>query len=100
MNGVAERSYRAVLFDLDGTLLDSAELIVTSFVETYRTLVGPTLDREETLRNWSWPVRAKFHALAPDRADELSQAYLRRYLELHDRHARLFPGVTDVLAEL
>jgi pyrophosphatase PpaX len=92
--------YRAVLFDLDGTLLDSADLIVTSFVDTCRVLLGRTLDREETLRTWSWPVRAKFQALAPGRADELTREYLRRYLELHDRRARLFPGVPDVLTAL
>jgi pyrophosphatase PpaX len=94
------RRYEAVLFDLDGTLLDSADLIVTAFVDTCRTVLGRTVDREETLRTWSWPVRARFATFAPDRADEATRAYLHRYLELHDRHARLFPGVADVLDAL
>ena len=99
MSGPA-RNYRAVLFDLDQTLLDSADLIVTAFMDTCRTLLRRTLDREETLRTWAWPVRARFHELAPDRADELTQEYLRRYLAEHDRRARLFPGVPDVLDTL
>lgn len=99
MSGAA-RNYRAVLFDLDQTLLDSADLIVTAFMDTCRTLLGRTFDRDETLRTWAWPVRARFHELAPDRADELTQEYLRRYLAEHDRRARLFPGVPDVLDAL
>jgi len=92
--------YRAVLFDLDGTLLDSAELIVTAFADTCQTVLGRTVDREETLRTWSWPVRARFATLSPELADDATQAYLRRYLELHDRTARLFPGVPEVLEAL
>ena len=33
----AERPLRIVLFDLDGTLIDSTELIVESYAHTYRT---------------------------------------------------------------
>jgi len=100
LSAAPAREYRAVLFDLDQTLLDSADLIVTAFVDTCRTLLGRTLDREETLRSWSWPVRARFHELAPGRADELTREYLRRYLAEHDRRARLFPGVPAVLDAL
>jgi pyrophosphatase PpaX len=94
------RTCRAVLFDLDQTLLDSADLVVTAFVDTCRALLGRTLDPEETLRSWSWPVRARFERLAPGRGDELTHEYLRRYLEDHDRRARLFPGVPEVLDAL
>jgi pyrophosphatase PpaX len=91
---------RAVLFDLDGTLLDSAELIIAAFQETCRHLLGRDVDRDAILREWARPIRDRFRALAPECAETLSQDYLRRYLALHDRYARLFPGVAETLDTL
>ncbi len=89
-----------VLFDLDGTLLDSAELIMTAFEATVQANLHQTIDRAEILGMWSRPIRERFHALAPDRDEMLAQDYLRRYLALHDRYARLFPGIPRVLETL
>lgn len=94
------RRYRAVLFDLDGTLLDSAELIMTAFEDTVQANLHQTIDRAEILGMWSRPIRERIHALAPDRDEKLAQDYLRRYLALHDQYARLFPGIPDVLETL
>jgi pyrophosphatase PpaX len=91
---------RAVLFDLDGTLLDSAELIITAFQDTCRHILHREIDRDTILREWARPIRERFHALAPDQDEALSQEYLRRYLALHGQRARLFPGVTDTLDAL
>jgi pyrophosphatase PpaX len=91
---------RAVLFDLDGTLLDSAELIMTAFEATVQANLHQTIDRAEILGMWSRPIRERFHALAPDRDEMLAQDYLRRYLALHDQYARLFPGIPLVLETL
>ena len=96
----AARRPAAILFDLDGTLLDSAELILTAFQGTCRHLLGRDVDRETILREWARPIRERFHALAPDRDEELSRDYLRRYVALHDRYARLFPGVARTLQAL
>jgi pyrophosphatase PpaX len=94
------RRYGAVLFDLDGTLIDSAELIMTAFEATVQANLHRTIDRTAILGMWSRPIRERFRALAPDRDEVLAQDYLRRYLALHDRYARLFPGVADVLEAL
>ncbi len=98
--GVRGRRSAAILFDLDGTLLDSAELIVTAFQETCRSLLHRDVDRATILRDWARPIRERFHALAPDRDEALSREYLRRYLALHDRLARLFCGVPSLLRAL
>jgi pyrophosphatase PpaX len=92
--------YHAILFDLDGTLLDSADLIMEAFRATVRAHLRQEIGREEMLGMWSRPIRERFHALAPDQDEELAQDYLRRYLALHDRYARLFPGIPEVLQAL
>lgn len=89
-----------MLFDLDGTLLDSAELIMTAFEATVRANLNQAIGRTEMLGMWSRPIRERFHALAPDRDEMLAQDYLRRYLALHDQYARLFPGIPLVLETL
>jgi len=94
------RRLAAVLFDMDGTLLDSAELIIVAFRQTCRELLGRDVDRATVLREWARPIRQRFHSLAPDRDQELAQEYSRRYLAMHDRYARLFPGVSRALQAL
>ncbi len=98
--GAPGRRLAAILFDLDGTLLDSAELIITAFQETCRSRLHRDIDRATILRDWARPIRERFHALAPGRDEELSRDYLRRYLALHDRLARLFCGVPALLRAL
>jgi len=92
--------YRAVFLDLDGTLLDSADLIMTAFEATVRENLQLSVDRAEILSMWSRPIRERFRILAPGRDEMLAQDYIRRYLALHDARARLFPGIPDVLETL
>lgn len=89
-----------VLFDLDGTVIDTGPLIAESFRHAVRTVLGKTIDDEEMLAYvGGWSLREQMCRLAPDRARELVEAY-RAYNE--PRHAGLefCAGMHELLVEL
>ena len=91
---------RTVLFDLDGTLIDSHRLIIASFRHACRQVLGHDVTDENAQVRWGQPLAVRFAAVAPDRVPALLDAYA----EYYDRHERtlasVFPGVPELLAAL
>jgi pyrophosphatase PpaX len=90
----------AILFDFDGTVIDSGPLIVESFRHAVRTVLGKSIADEEMLAFvGGWSLHEQMARLAPDREDELVEAY-RAHNE--PRHANLgfCPGMGELLARL
>lgn len=76
--------YRTVLFDLDGTLVDSAAMILASFRHATRTVLRREIPDHELLAAVGGPgLRAQMEALAPDRVDELIDVYSEHNVGLH-----------------
>jgi pyrophosphatase PpaX len=92
----------AVLFDMDGTILDSIELIVESAVHAFAGRPGPAPTRAEWQALIGTPLDRMLRPWAIDDADlEFLRARYRRFqVENHDRLVRLYPGVEAVLREL
>ncbi len=90
-----------VVFDLDGTLVDSLEEILASFRYVLAAAGLPVPD-EARLRGWvGLPLRDTFLKLAPPEAvDDLVAAYRRHYLARLGERSRPYPGVPERLAEL
>jgi pyrophosphatase PpaX len=90
----------SVLFDLDGTLIDSVELIVRSFGHATTTHLGRVLDRTAIVRTIGLPLERTMEELAPGRGAALVATY-REYMRAHhDTLVGLFPGVAELLAAL
>ncbi|WP_461480856.1 HAD family hydrolase [Porticoccus sp.] len=101
----AHPKYRAVLFDLDGTLLDTAPDFLTC---TNRLLAskGMPLLTEDRIRRLvthgsAGIVRGVF-SLEQDHPDfePIRQQLLALYFENLAEHTRPFPGIVELLAEL
>ena len=93
-------SLQAVIFDLDGTLIDTVDLIRVSFRYATQTVLGEALPDEVTMANVGQPLATQFADMAPDHAGELLRVYREFNCAHHDDLARAYPGTLDTLAEL
>lgn len=93
---------KTYLFDLDGTLLDSIDLILTSFHHTSREHLGIEHSDAYWLEGIGTTLRAQLSRMA--RSDEELEAMLDTYrtfnLDKHDAMAKPFAGVVDVVKRL
>lgn len=92
---------RAVLFDLDGTLLDSAPDLVAAlnWVRATEGLGPVAIDsvRTHCSRGAAGLLSAGMPPADPARFDAWKTAFLERYAANSFAESRLFAGVTDVL---
>lgn len=92
---------KGVLFDLDGTLLNTNDLIIKSFQETFKhyypqrafTLqeiidcIGPTLEQ----------TAMKYY---PQNIEEMVQMYRYHYVIHHDELITIYPGIEEMIKSL
>jgi pyrophosphatase PpaX len=92
--------FPVVLFDLDGTLIDSGEMIVASFQHAARTVLGRDVPEERIRAAVGGPgLLEQMRALDASRVDELVATYRRHNEPLH-AELQACEGVDDVLARL
>jgi pyrophosphatase PpaX len=92
--------FPVVLFDLDGTVVDSGGIILASMRHATRTVLAREYTDAELMAKVGGPgLEAQMLALAPDRVDELVRVYRAHNEPLHET-LEAFPGIGGVLAQL
>ena len=91
---------KAVLFDFDGTVVDTTELIHQSMRRATGEILGRTPSREVLLANVGLPLPRQMELLDPERAEELLESYRLHNEELHENLIEAFPNVETSLARL
>ena len=89
-----------VLFDLDGTVVDTGGIILASMRHATREVLGREYSDHDLMKAVGGPgLAAQMEALSPAHVDELVTVYRAHNLPLHEEVAA-FDGVEDVLLRL
>jgi pyrophosphatase PpaX len=90
------------LFDLDGTLIDSVELIRRSYVHTLRVHRGQEAPHDFWLQGLGRPLRWQFAHFTrdPDEIEAMVATYRTFNLAHHDAMVTGFPGAVEAVREL
>jgi pyrophosphatase PpaX len=95
-------SWDAVLFDLDGTLADTVELILRSYRYTMEEHLGTAPPDSRWLATIGRPLRDSLQAFArtPDEAAAMMETYVGFQREHHDGLVAPYAGVVGMLDTL
>jgi pyrophosphatase PpaX len=94
------RGFDPVLFDLDGTVVDTVELIVLSFRHAVRTVLGEDLPDEYITAGVGQPLMTQMERLSPAHARELYDVYREYNHRRHVELIRAYDGIAEALAAL
>lgn len=94
------KKYNTVLFDLDGTLLDTNELIISSFLHTLEQFHPGEYAREDVFQFMGPSLKETFGSINPERAEEMISTYVTHNRAKHDELVEVFDGVYETVKKL
>jgi len=92
--------YKYILFDLDGTLLNTNKLIIESFQYTLKKHLDIDLNDSEILKFFGEPLMITLKRFSQQKAEEMFKTYIEYNESIHDDRVEIFGDVENVLAEV
>jgi len=89
---------KAVFWDLDGTILNTTELILGSYRFAFKKILARELNSEEVLINFGRPLSEVMNEYSKEKANDLVDSYREYNIEKHDDLIVPFPGIYDAIA--
>lgn len=89
-----------ILFDLDGTLIDTNELIISTYLHTLEKYFPGKYGREDVLPFLGPTLHEVFGAMDPERVEEMVLEYRTYNLANHDALVKEFVGVMETVETL
>lgn len=97
------KTYSLIIFDWDGTLIDSIPRIVTCFYKSFDAMNIPRPPEADIKATIGKPLLDAWHILVPDRPEDCErfiEIYREFWLDPQLALSPLFDGVMDMLADL
>ncbi|PLT29020.1 pyrophosphatase PpaX [Peribacillus deserti] len=89
-----------ILFDLDGTLINTNDLIIASFVNTLNLYFPDKYKEEDVLPFMGPPLYESFYSVDQELAHEMVAKYREFNLANHDQLVKEFEGVYETVEAL
>jgi pyrophosphatase PpaX len=98
------KDYTNYLFDADGTLFDTTELICQCFIYSLDRFGNMKKSREEIIKSIGMTLRSQFEQhlgpLSDEQYDEIQKEHMRFQLSIYKDYLKAFPGVKQALETL
>lgn len=98
------RSYPCYLFDLDGTLIDTIDLVYECFRHAVQNVKGFHLERAEVIPYIGIPLKAQYRRFFPQDSDEAIEHYMKVHMdyqyEIYPKYLKAFPRAQETLRSL
>lgn len=93
-------NFKYLLFDLDGTLINTNKLIIDSFKYTLKKHIDLDIEESQIKRYFGEPLLITLERFSKDKAELMFKTYIEYNESIHDERVEIFQDVEYALADM